>query len=124
MTPRLSCTHTGSHPSPLTCIVSSSTPNILGMLGPQISVSMSPLVREGFDAKAKERSVLKVDLPTPPLPERTRILCRTEERRSVMRGMSGSGPLGAEAQIFWLGYPAHESATPACVDSGPGQCSM
>jgi hypothetical protein len=43
--------------------------------------------------------VLNVDLPTPPLPDKTRILCLTEERRAVMRGMSGSGPLGAEAHI-------------------------
>lgn len=37
--------------------------------------------------------------------------------------MSGSGPLGAEAHICWLGQPAHESAVPAFSDSGPGQCS-
>ena len=41
-----------------------------------------------------------------------------------MRGMSGSGPLGAEAHIFWLGQPAQLSAEPACSDSGPGQCSV
>lgn len=40
-----------------------------------------------------------------------------------MRGISGSGPLGAEAQIAWLGQPAQESALPAASDSGPGQCS-
>lgn len=37
--------------------------------------------------------------------------------------MSGSGPLGAEAQIAWLGQPAQASDCPACSDSGPGQCS-
>jgi len=37
--------------------------------------------------------------------------------------MSGSGPLGAEAQISWLGQPAQASALPAASDSGPGQCS-
>jgi hypothetical protein len=41
-----------------------------------------------------------------------------------MRGMSGSGPLGAEAHICWLGHPAQESAWPAERDSGPGQCSI
>lgn len=41
-----------------------------------------------------------------------------------MRGMSGSGPFGAEAHIAWLGQPAQESAWPACCDSGPGQCSI
>jgi hypothetical protein len=38
--------------------------------------------------------------------------------------MSGSGPLGAEAHIAWLGQPAQESAWPAVRDSGPGQCSV
>lgn len=37
--------------------------------------------------------------------------------------MSGSGPFGADAQIFWFGHPAHESAVPAFSDSGPGQDS-
>ena len=80
------------------------------MLGPQMSVSIRPTVEDGFDAKPCESMVLKVDLPTPPLPERMRILCLTEERRAVITGMSGSGPLGAEAHIDWLGHPAHESA--------------
>ena len=44
-------------------------------------------------------------------------------RRAVMAGMSGSGPLGADAHIAWLGHPAQESAVPAAADSGPGQCS-
>lgn len=45
------------------------------------------------------------------------------ERRAVMRGMSGSGPLGAVAQMIWLGQPAQAEPWPARVDSGPGQCS-
>lgn len=40
-----------------------------------------------------------------------------------MIGMSGSGPLGVEAQMVWLGQPAHASPWPASLDSGPGQCS-
>ncbi len=40
-----------------------------------------------------------------------------------MAGISGSGPLGAEAHIAWFGQPAQESAFPAVCDSGPGQCS-
>ena len=40
-----------------------------------------------------------------------------------MRGISGSGPLGVEAQTLWLGQPAQASPRPARVDSGPGQCS-
>lgn len=38
-------------------------------------------------------------------------------------GMSGSGPLGVEAQMDWLGQPAHAESWPASLDSGPGQCS-
>ena len=67
--------------------------------------------------------VVKVDLPTPPLPLRTRILCLMPERRAVMKGMSGSGPLGAVAQMDWFGQPAQASPLPARLDSGPGQCS-
>lgn len=40
-----------------------------------------------------------------------------------MRGMSGSGPLGVEAQMDWFGQPAQALPWPARVDSGPGQCS-
>ena len=43
--------------------------------------------------------------------------------REVMSGMSGSGPLGVEAQMDWFGQPAQASPWPARVDSGPGQCS-
>ena len=35
--------------------------------------------------------------------------------------LPGSGPLGAVAQICWLGHPAQESAFPASSDSVPGQ---
>lgn len=45
------------------------------------------------------------------------------ERREVMAGRSGSGPLGAVAQICWFGQPAQASLVPAVVDSGPGQWS-
>lgn len=67
--------------------------------------------------------VVKVDLPTPPLPDKTRILWRTEDRRAVMIEMSGSGPFGAEAHMAWLGQPAQAEDWPAVCDSGPGQCS-
>ena len=40
-----------------------------------------------------------------------------------MKGMSGSGPFGVEAQMLWLGQPTQASPWPACLDSGPGQCS-
>ena len=64
-----------------------------------------------------------VDLPTPPLPLSTRILCLILARREVIRGISGSGPLGVVAQMDWLGQPAQASLWPASLDSGPGQCS-
>ena len=41
----------------------------------------------------------------------------------MMRGMSGSGIFGVEAQMLWLGQPAQASPWPASLDSGPGQCS-
>lgn len=86
-------------------------------------MSMTPTVESGFTANACARRVVNVDFPTPPLPDKTRILCRICERRSVIIGISGSGPLGADAQIFWFGQPAQASLRPACSDSGPGQCS-
>ena len=64
-----------------------------------MSVSMMPTMFAGFEAKAWASMVVKVDFPTPPLPERIKILCLIPERRAVMRGISGSGPLGAEAHI-------------------------
>ena len=78
----------------------------------------------GFDAKACASMAVKVDLPTPPLPERIKILCLMLERRAVMSGISGSGPFGVVAHITWLGHPAHASSLPARLDSGPGQCSI
>uniref|UniRef100_A0A0A8XQ26 Uncharacterized protein n=1 Tax=Arundo donax TaxID=35708 RepID=A0A0A8XQ26_ARUDO len=42
----------------------------------------------------------------------------------MMASRSGSGPLGAVAQICWLGQPAHASAFPAVSDCVPGQCSL
>lgn len=82
-----------------------------------------PTVEAGLDANACARREEKVDLPTPPFPDKTRILCRIEARRAVIIGISGSGPLGAAAQMAWLGQPLHASPLPACSDSGPGQCS-
>lgn len=82
-----------------------------------------PTADSGLEAKACERRDEKVDFPTPPFPDRTRILWRIEERRAAISGMSGSGPFGADAQIDWLGQPAQASPLPADWDSGPGQCS-
>lgn len=64
-----------------------------------MSVSIIPTVDSGLAAKACDRRDENVDFPTPPLPESTNILCLMPASRAVMIGMSGSGPLGAEAQI-------------------------
>lgn len=77
----------------------------------------------GFVAKAYASNDVNVLFPTPPLPDKIRTLCLMPDRRAVITGMSGSGPLGAEAHIAWFGQPAQESAFPAVSDSGPGQCS-
>src|SRR3569833_3311983 len=123
MTQRLSMTQHGDQPVDVTCMVSDSTPIILGMLGPQMSVSMMPMVRSGSVAKACDSSAVRLDLHTPPFPLRTRILCLIPASRAVMASRSGSGPFGGEAQMEALGQPAQASALPACSDSGPGQAS-
>ena len=64
-----------------------------------MSVSITPTADSGLAAKACESREEKVDFPTPPFPDKTRILCLIPERRSVMIGISGSGPFGAEAQM-------------------------
>jgi len=73
------------------------------------------------EAREKASCAEKVLLPTPPLPERMRMMCLTEERRWAMAARSGSGPLGAVAQASWLGQPWQASVLPACSLSVPGQ---
>lgn len=58
-------THTGDQPELLMCIVSFSAPIILGMDGPQISVSMMPIVLSGFSANACASRLVNVDSGTP-----------------------------------------------------------
>ena len=79
------------------------------MLGPQMSVSMMPTILFGSEAKACASIVVNVDFPTPPFPLRTRILCFIPLRREAIRGISGSGPLGAVAQMVWFGQLAQAS---------------
>lgn len=51
-------------------------------------------------AKAHPNCAVNVDLPTPPFPDKTRILRFTVDMRCLMKGREGSGPLGVfEAQI-------------------------
>jgi len=65
----------------------------------------------------------KVDLPTPPLPDSTRILCLTAAMRAWTRATSGSGPLGVEAHADWFGHPAHAAARPAVPLAVPGHAA-
>ncbi len=49
-------------------------PNSLGMLGPVISASSTPTFLPAFASATASRAVTE-DLPTPPLPLRTAIVC-------------------------------------------------
>jgi len=65
-----------------------------------MSMSIKPIWKEGcVREKDCERSVVKVDLPTPPLPDRISSLWRICERRAWIGGRSGSGPFGAVEQM-------------------------
>jgi hypothetical protein len=77
-----------------------------------MSMSIAPTWTCSSAASANDRAAAKVDLPTPPLPLRTRILCFIVARRAWRSGRSGSGPLGREAQMDWLGHPSQLSAIP------------
>ena len=72
-------------------------------------------------ASANASCAEKVLLPTPPLPDRTSILCKMLRMRCSMARRSGSGPLGAVAQISWLGHPAQAALLPAVSLLVPGQ---
>lgn len=74
---------------------------------------MRPTVESGLAAKACASSEENVDFPTPPFPESTKILCRMPAKRAVIKGISGSGPLGVEAQMAWFGQPLQASPLPA-----------
>jgi hypothetical protein len=74
----------------------------------------------GSDANAQPNCAAKVDLPTPPLPERTRTLRFTCVMRSRTSGNAGSGSFATpDAHTSWLGQPAHAADLPASSDSVP-----
>ncbi|KAH3675112.1 hypothetical protein WICMUC_002768 [Wickerhamomyces mucosus] len=98
-------------------------PNILGNDGPQISKSIAPISNSSSAAKAHDNIEVKVDFPTPPFPDNTRILCLIVDNLSFIMGISGSGPFGKDSQISLLEQSVHASPLPAFSDSGPGQCS-
>lgn len=61
-------------------------------------------------------------LPTPPFPERIRILCLTFDRFLLISSIDGSGTfVTPDEQICWFGQPAQEEAFPASSLCVPGQ---
>ena len=94
---RLSSTKTGDQPEPDWWTVSPAQPRMVGWLGPQRSMSSTPT---SFSPTARQRARLAVtvDLPTPPFPDRTRILCFTPASLSAITATSGSGKLGPETR--------------------------
>ena len=124
MTLSRSDTGTGLHPLPLPWTSRPLAPSILGAEGPQRSTSSRPTSLP-LAASACASWAATVDLPTPPLPERTRTLWRTPERRAAMAATSGSISGAAfpapAAQTGALGQPAQAEALPASAALVPGQ---
>lgn len=96
-------------------------PRIVGMLGPQMSMSMMAVCLAFSCAHAQPSMDVNVLLPTPPLPLMIKIFRLTLFIRSAIRGRSGSGPFGVLAHTDWFGQPSHADALPASSDSVPGQ---
>ena len=69
-------------------------PSIIGMSGPYTSESMIPTAAPACRS-ATARFTATVDLPTPPLPEETAIVCRTSGIRSAAGGGAGAWPAAA-----------------------------
>mmetsp|Transcript_5 Transcript_5/g.17 ORF Transcript_5/g.17 Transcript_5/m.17 type:complete len:298 (+) Transcript_5:1013-1906(+) len=124
ITARFSATYTGCHPEALLCTSCPSAANMMGALGPQMSMSNRPTSFSGSEAKPYASCDANVLFPTPPFPDKTRILCFTSFSRSATATTSGSTPLGAVAQAFWLGHPAHPGRVPASSASVPGHDSF
>ena len=67
-----------------TCSSASSSASILGIFGPVISISMIP-TDIPLRARVRAKPAETVDFPTPPLPERTIILCLIDLSISSIR---------------------------------------
>ena len=124
ITARFSVTYTGCHPLLLLCTSWPSWWNMMGALGPQMSMSSKPTSFPASAASPYASCEANVLFPTPPLPESTKILCFTSRRRSATATTSGSTPLGAVAHACWLGHPAHAAARPAASAFVPGHDSF
>lgn len=100
ITAKLSSTQTGDHPSLLQCTSYFSKLSILGIEGPQISISRSPTLISSSNANERAIYVDIVDFPTPPLPETTRIIFLTFASFLAISSIAGSSSLVAPlAQI-------------------------
>merc|ERR1719215_778817 len=113
ITASLSSTYTGDQPSLLWCTSCPTKPNILGTEGPQMSTSNKP-ASMFLAAKPKESWAETVLLPTPPLPESTKIFRFTLTSLSLTSATAGSGFFASPlAHAFWFGHPAQDEAFPA-----------
>ena len=111
--------YTGDHPWALWWTSWPTIPNIVGTLGPQMSTSSRPT--SYFWESRTASWVATVLFPTPPLPERTKILCLTADSFSAMTLMAGLGLSYPDAQASWLGQPWQASSFPDCEFPVPGQ---
>jgi hypothetical protein len=112
--------YTGDHPYALWWTYCPIIPSIVGTLGPQISTSRIPT--SYFSAKHKANWVATVLLPTPPFPDKTKILCLIFLNFSLIIAMFGSIWTSPEEQADWFGQPWQAYDFPAEFDFTPGQC--
>lgn len=95
---------------------------MVGTLGPQMSTSRIPT--SYFYARHKASWVATVLLPTPPLPDKTKILCLIFLSFYLIMAMAGSILSSPEEQAVWLGQPSQDLDLPASEDLTPGQFSL
>jgi len=120
ITPRLSFTYTGDHPSLLVCTSFFYNPNILGIEGPQISISINP-TSNPFLANKNAIYEDTVLLPTPPLPENTNILCLISAIFfSIFSKLGSFYYIFPVEQAYYIGHPSQLLAFPAYSDLTPG----
>lgn len=87
ITPKFSLIYIGYQPLLLECTSLVSNPIILGILGPQMSISNKP-TSNPLDARIWANYDETVLLPTPPLPDKTSILCLTYFKFSMISELS------------------------------------
>lgn len=96
-------------------------PNILGIEGPQISISINP-TSNPFLANIKAIYEETVLFPTPPLPENTNILCFISAIFfSIFSKLGSFYYIFPDEQACYIGHPSQLLALPAYSDFTPGQ---